>query len=224
MFVILTQAVPLLAQTKIRDSQAAAARGDVAEALDAAEEAHDIQPWAASPQLQHALAEEQAGSLQAARGSILQAIDDDRVGLASLARARAPGDEARRCQTRGPQPASRAAAEPAFAAVRQQVEVTMRRSRSAIAIVPCLLLLALLLALPSAAPAARPLQTAVDPDGPYSGADATLVANRLRAAGASGMRVLLNWREVAPDEFLRPASTHPTPATLATGGRSSRAR
>ena len=49
----------------------------MAEALDAAEEAHDIQPWAASPQLQHALAEEQAGSLQAARGSILQAIDDD---------------------------------------------------------------------------------------------------------------------------------------------------
>ncbi len=77
----------------------------------------------------------------------------------------------------------------------------MRRSSSAISIVPCLLLLALLLALPSAAAAARPLQTAVDPDGPYSGVDATLVANRLRAAGASGMRVLLNWREVAPVSF-----------------------
>ena len=74
----------------------------------------------------------------------------------------------------------------------------MQRRRWGLAILPCLLLLTLLLALPSAAPAARPLHTAVDPDGPYSGADATLVANRLRAAGASGMRVLLNWREVAP--------------------------
>jgi hypothetical protein len=73
-----------------------------------------------------------------------------------------------------------------------------RPARAALAVLPCLLLVLALLALPSAAPAARPLQTAVDPDGPYSGQDATTVANRLRSAGASGMRVLLNWREVAP--------------------------
>jgi hypothetical protein len=84
----------------------------------------------------------------------------------------------------------------------------MNRGRSAIAVLPCLLLLVVLLVLPSAAPAARPLQTAVDPDGPYSGADATLVANRLRAAGASGMRVLLNWREVAPAAY--PAGFDPS--------------
>jgi tetratricopeptide (TPR) repeat protein len=77
-FVIVTQAVPLLAQTKVRDSQAAAARGDLPEALDAARDAQAIQPWASSPQLQQALVEEQAGSLEAARGSILEAIDDDR--------------------------------------------------------------------------------------------------------------------------------------------------
>ncbi len=77
MFVILTQAVPLLANTNIRDSQVAVARGDVERGLQEARDARDLQPWAASPHLQLALVQEQAGSLPAARGSILEALDND---------------------------------------------------------------------------------------------------------------------------------------------------
>jgi hypothetical protein len=56
-----------------------------------------------------------------------------------------------------------------------------------------------LLALPAPARAAHALETAIDPDGPYKGADATLVSQRVRSAGAQKIRLLLNWREVAPD-------------------------
>jgi hypothetical protein len=57
---------------------------------------------------------------------------------------------------------------------------------------------ALLLALPGPARAAHALETAIDPDGPYSGANATLVSQRVRAAGARKIRLLLSWRQVAP--------------------------
>jgi tetratricopeptide (TPR) repeat protein len=77
LFVIATEAVPLFAQTRIRDSQAAVDRGDAAAAVDKARDASDLQPWAASPHLQLALVEEQTGDLRAARGAILQAIDND---------------------------------------------------------------------------------------------------------------------------------------------------
>jgi hypothetical protein len=56
-----------------------------------------------------------------------------------------------------------------------------------------------LLALPAPVRAAHPLETAIDPDGPFLGANATLVSQRVRAAGARKFRLLLNWREVAPD-------------------------
>jgi hypothetical protein len=77
MFVIATEAIPLLAQTRIRDSQAAVDRGDAAAALDKAHDARDLQPWASSPDLQLALVEEQTGDLRAARSSILEAIGND---------------------------------------------------------------------------------------------------------------------------------------------------
>jgi hypothetical protein len=76
--VIAAQAIPLRAQTKIRDSQAAVAHGDAQAAIDDAEAAHDVQPWAASPHLQLALVREQTGDLLAARDEIASAIDDDR--------------------------------------------------------------------------------------------------------------------------------------------------
>jgi tetratricopeptide (TPR) repeat protein len=77
LFVIVSEAVPLLAQTRIRDSQAAVERGDATAALDKARDARDLQPWTASPYLQLALVEEQTGDLRAAHDSILEAIGND---------------------------------------------------------------------------------------------------------------------------------------------------
>jgi hypothetical protein len=75
---VCAQAIPLLAQREITRSQDAAARGDLAQALKAAESARDIQPWAATPYLQLALVSEQVGALQPARNWIDGAIARDR--------------------------------------------------------------------------------------------------------------------------------------------------
>jgi hypothetical protein len=74
---ICAQGVPLLAQLKIADSQAAARRGETEAAVRAAADARDIQPWAASPYLQLALVAEQAGQLRPAHTWIQKAIDRD---------------------------------------------------------------------------------------------------------------------------------------------------
>jgi tetratricopeptide (TPR) repeat protein len=77
LLVILAQAIPLLSQTRIEDSRAAAERGDLAKALDDAHAARRLTPWAASPHLQLALVEEEIGDLRSARRSIRRAIDND---------------------------------------------------------------------------------------------------------------------------------------------------
>lgn len=74
---ILCVAVPMLGQERLEQSQAAAERGDAAEALDAAEGARSLQPWAASPYLQLALVEEQARDLGRARTHIEDALERD---------------------------------------------------------------------------------------------------------------------------------------------------
>ena len=71
-------AVPMLGQKRLVQSQSASERGDVAEAVDAAEGARSLQPWAASPYLQLALVEEQAGNLGRARTYIGDARERDR--------------------------------------------------------------------------------------------------------------------------------------------------
>jgi tetratricopeptide (TPR) repeat protein len=76
--VVVSQMIPLLAQSDIQSSQSAAGRGDVSAALSRAHDARDWQPWAASPRLQEALVQEQAGHLQAARTAIEAAIARDR--------------------------------------------------------------------------------------------------------------------------------------------------
>ena len=78
LFVVGAQAIPLVATSKIQDSQAASARGDAVAAIDDALAAKSIEPWAASPYLQLALLEEQVGRLRAAKRRIAQAIDRDR--------------------------------------------------------------------------------------------------------------------------------------------------
>ena len=64
---------------------------------------------------------------------------------------------------------------------------------------PLAVLTLLALAAPAPARKSHPLVTAIDPDGPYTGADATLTSQRVRAAGARRIRLLLNWRNAAPD-------------------------
>ncbi len=73
-FVVCAQAVPLLTEIKISDSQEASRRGDGEQALDDALTARNLQPWAASPYLQLALVEEQMGNLRGARAWIAEAI------------------------------------------------------------------------------------------------------------------------------------------------------
>jgi O-antigen ligase len=74
---ILCVAVPMLAQKRLEQSQSAAERGDPGEAVDAAEGARALQPWAASPYLQLALVEEQAGNLGRARTYVGDALERD---------------------------------------------------------------------------------------------------------------------------------------------------
>jgi O-antigen ligase len=74
---IMCIAVPMLAHERLEQSQAAADRGDVTEAVNAAEGARSLQPWASSPYLQLALIEEQADNLGRANSYIKDALERD---------------------------------------------------------------------------------------------------------------------------------------------------
>lgn len=74
---IVAQAIPLLAHWELAASRNAVERGDLGEALSAAEAARDIQPWAATPYLQRALVSEESGDLARAQGSIGDALERD---------------------------------------------------------------------------------------------------------------------------------------------------
>ena len=69
--------VPMLAQERLEQSQAAAERDDVSQALDDAERARSLQPWASSPYLQMALIQEQADNLRQANRHIEDALERD---------------------------------------------------------------------------------------------------------------------------------------------------
>jgi O-antigen ligase len=75
---ILCAAVPMLAQNRLEESQAAAARGDAAGAIEAAHDARAVQPWASTPYLQLALLEEQQGNLGEANRHVEDALERDR--------------------------------------------------------------------------------------------------------------------------------------------------
>jgi O-antigen ligase len=75
---ILCAAVPMLSQERLEDSRAAAARGDTAAAIDAADDARGVQPWASTPYLQLALLEEQQGNLGRANRYVGEALERDR--------------------------------------------------------------------------------------------------------------------------------------------------
>ena len=75
--VLCAQAIPFLATREVGASQRAAARGEPGEALERAQSAEAIQPWAASPRLQQALVREELGQLRAARRALAAAIERD---------------------------------------------------------------------------------------------------------------------------------------------------
>jgi hypothetical protein len=75
---ILCAAVPMLSQDRLDESRAAAVRGDAAAAIEAADDARAVQPWASTPYLQLALLEEQQGHLGEANRYIGEALERDR--------------------------------------------------------------------------------------------------------------------------------------------------
>lgn len=75
--VVCAQAIPLLSELKLRDSEAAVTRNDAEAALSDARAARALEPWAASPYLQLALVQEHVGDLEAARDSIRKAVARD---------------------------------------------------------------------------------------------------------------------------------------------------
>ena len=88
----------LLSAHSLESSRDAAARGDVEAAIEAANDAIDLQPWAAEPRTQLALVYEQGGDLDEARKAIAEAIerapDDYRLRLLSARMASSEGDAA----------------------------------------------------------------------------------------------------------------------------------
>jgi O-antigen ligase len=109
------QGEALFVATRLADSHAAAARGDVSGAVSAAESARRIEPWASSPYLQLALLREQTGDLRRAELSLARAIERNptdwtlrlvdvrlRVRLGDIAGARKALEEARRLNPRSP--------------------------------------------------------------------------------------------------------------------------
>jgi hypothetical protein len=74
---VVTIAIPLASTVLVRESEAEARQGDLTGALEAAEEAGDVQPGAATPRLQQALLLEQLGELGAARAAAMAATDKE---------------------------------------------------------------------------------------------------------------------------------------------------
>lgn len=88
----------LFADNRLEASRDAAARGDDAEAVGLANEAIDLEPWAAEPRTQLALLHERAGELPAAREALGQAIararDDYELYLLAYRLDLGAGDDA----------------------------------------------------------------------------------------------------------------------------------
>lgn len=76
---VIIVAIPFLSSEEIAASRRAAARGDLATAVERARSAQALEPWAASPRLQLALAYEELARLEDARGHIAAAIERDAV-------------------------------------------------------------------------------------------------------------------------------------------------
>jgi tetratricopeptide (TPR) repeat protein len=76
--IICLEALPLVTHFAISSSQAAALHGNAAAALQAADVARRLEPFAASPNVQRALVLEQIGEIESARTAIGDALSKDR--------------------------------------------------------------------------------------------------------------------------------------------------
>jgi hypothetical protein len=74
---VIAQAIPFAANAKVEESRKQASSGDLSQALADAQDARDIQPWAASPNLQLALVHQERGESDAALSAIREAIAND---------------------------------------------------------------------------------------------------------------------------------------------------
>jgi tetratricopeptide (TPR) repeat protein len=74
---IVAETIPLLANMEVRKSQESVDSGKLVQALDHAESARSIQPWAATPYLQLALVQELGGQIDEAHVSIDHALEND---------------------------------------------------------------------------------------------------------------------------------------------------
>jgi O-antigen ligase len=74
---LMCTAVPMLAQDRMEESRAAAEAGRLAKARDSAKSARSLEPWAATPYVQLALVEEQAGNVRSAARNIEDALERD---------------------------------------------------------------------------------------------------------------------------------------------------
>ena len=84
---------PLLVDREIKASQAAAADGDVAAAVNHADTARSIEPWAASPYVQLGLLAQQEGDFPTARQRLSQAIErEDRNWVLYYLRSKLEGE------------------------------------------------------------------------------------------------------------------------------------
>jgi O-antigen ligase len=72
---IATAGALFIAEQRLQDAESSLADGELAEAADEARAASDLQPWAAAPYTQLALAESERGRLEAARDAIRAAIE-----------------------------------------------------------------------------------------------------------------------------------------------------
>ena len=72
---LLSIAIPLAADTELRDSRSAVAQGNLGDALARADTAADLQPYAAAPRLQQALVLELRGDLDGAARAARQATE-----------------------------------------------------------------------------------------------------------------------------------------------------
>jgi Flp pilus assembly protein TadD len=69
------QGISLLTNVLLEQSKRQASRGDLVAAVESANMARKLQPWAASPYFQRGLVQEDAGALRRARNSLDEAIE-----------------------------------------------------------------------------------------------------------------------------------------------------
>ena len=183
--VLLLELNVLAGDIKIGDSQAAAAAGNLAAARSDARAAHRLQPWAATPWLQQALVDEQGGRLASARAAVRKAIEHDRASWQLWLIASRIQD------AQGDHGAAQASYEHARSLTPHASFFTAGPNSVA----------------PPSSPPPTALVTAIHDPMAFPGSEAPLAFAHARAAGTTAVRILIQWRQLAPKAL--PSSSDP---------------